>query len=82
MVNDVSLRVGGIRRINQRQLQDTKVELALSVGTCHGTLVRLCCRDELQWSSSDGMEHRKRKVVPVDNNSKVVPAWGGEWDRE
>lgn len=31
---------------------------------------------------SDRVEYRKRKVVPVDSNSKVVPAAGREWGRE
>ena len=63
-------------------LQDTKVEFALSVGTYYCSLVWLCCRDRFQRLGSDGVEYRKRKVVPVDDNSKVVPAVGGEWGGE
>lgn len=72
----------GLVKRNVANLQDTEVEFALSLGARHCALIRLRCRDELQRLGSNRVEHCKREVVPVDDDSKVVPVLGGEWGRE
>jgi len=59
-------------------LQETKVEFALSVGTLLDAFVRLCRGNYFQRFSVLGVEHLECELVPVNHDGKVVPGLGGE----
>ncbi len=54
-------------------LEQTEVEVSLSVRTFDGALVVLDLRDRFEWTRILRVEHLERELVPVDGDGKVVP---------